>query len=71
MVGCSNGIISEMFSVVYIVTVHTMYFSFIASVCCDIFFSLGPEVKAIILKIDFIFGLTLSSQVFQSFQFQN
>ena len=71
MVGCSSGIISEMFSVVHIVTVHTVYFSFIASVCCDLFFSLGPEVKAIILNIDFSFGLSLSSQVFQSFWFQN
>ena len=64
MVGCSSGIISEMFSAIYIVTVHTVYFSFIASVCCDLFFSLEPEVKAIILKIDLIFGLSFSSQVF-------
>ena len=67
MVGCSSGIISEMFSAVYIVTVHTIYFSFIASVCCDLSFSLGPEVKAIILKIDCSFDLSLSSHGFQSF----
>ena len=71
MVGCSSGIISEIFSVFYIVTVHTVYFSFIASVCCDIFFSLEPKVKAITLKIDFSFGLSFSSQVFQSFWFQD
>ena len=71
MVGYSSGIISEMFSVVYIVTVHTVYFSFIASVCCDIFFSLGPEVKAIILKNYFSFGLSLSSHVLHLFWFQN
>ena len=71
MVGCSSDIISEMFSAVYIVTVHRIYFSFIASVYCDIFFSLGPEVKAITLKIDSSFGLSLSSQVFQLFWFQN
>lgn len=70
MVGCSSGIISEMFSTIYIVTVHTVYFSFIASVCCDLFFSLGPEVKAITLKVDFSFGLSFLSQVFQSFWFQ-
>ena len=68
MVGCSSGIISKMFSADYIATVHTIYFSFIASVCCDLFFSLGPEVKAIILNNDFSFGL---SRFFQSFQFQN
>ena len=67
MVGCSNGIISEMFSAVYIVTIHTVYFSFIASVCCDLVFSLGPEVRAITLNIDVSFGLSLSSQVFHSF----
>ena len=38
--------------------------------CCDLFFSLGPEVSAIILKNDFSFGLSVSSHVFQSFWFQ-
>ena len=71
MVGCSIGIISEMFSVVYIVIVHTIYFSFIASVRCDLFFSLGPEVKAIIPKMDFSFGLEFVESVFSVIQFQN
>ena len=39
-----------------------MYFNFIISVHCSLFFSLGPEVKAIILKKDFSFGLSLFSQ---------
>ena len=62
MVSCSNGTISKMFSADYIVIVHTIYFSFIASVHCDLFFSLGPKVKAIILKKDFSFGSNLSSR---------
>ena len=64
MVGCSSGTISKMFSADRIVIVHTIYFSFIASMRCDLFFSLGPEEKAIILKKDCIFGLSLSSQFF-------
>ena len=67
MVGCSSATISKMFSADYIVIVHTIYFSFIASVRCDLFFSLGLEVKAIILKMDCSFGLSLWSQFFQSF----
>ena len=62
MVDCSSDIIFEMFSTDYIVIVHTIYFNFIASVHGDLFFSLGPEVKAIILKKDFSFGLSLSSR---------
>ena len=61
MVGCSSGTISKMFSADHIVIVHIMYFNFIVSVHCSIFFSLGPEVKAIILKKDFNFGLSLFS----------
>ena len=64
MVGCSSGTIYKMFSVDYIVIVHTIYFNFIARVHCDIFFSLGPEVKAIILNMDCSFGLSLSSRFF-------
>ena len=61
MVGYSSGTISKMFSADHIVIVHIIYFSFIASVHRDLFFSLGPEVKAIILKKYFSFGLSLSS----------
>ena len=62
MVGCSSGTISKMFSADHIVIVHIIYFNFIASVHCGLFFSLGPEVKAIILKMDFSSGLSLSSR---------
>ena len=62
MVGCSNGTISKMLSADHIVILHTIYFSFIASVHCDLFFSLGPKVKAIIMKKDFSFGLSLFSR---------
>ena len=64
MVGCSSGTIYKIFSADDIVIVHTIYFNFIASAHCDIFFSLGPEVKAIILKKDFSFCLTLLSHIF-------
>ena len=55
MVGCSSGTISKMFSADHIVIIHIIYFNFIASVHGGLFFSLGPEVKAIILKKDFSF----------------
>lgn len=61
MVGWSSGTISKMFSANHIVIVHIIHFNFIASVHYGILFILGPEVKAIILKKDFIFGLSLSS----------
>ena len=62
MVGCSSGTISKMFSADYIVIVHIIYFNFIARAHCGIFFSLGPEMKAIILKKDFSFHLSLFSR---------
>ena len=62
MFGCSSGTISKMFSADHIVIVHIMYFNFIVSVHCSILFSLGPEVKAIILKKDFSFSFSLFSR---------
>ena len=62
MVGYSSGTISKMFSADHIVIVHIMHFNFIVSVQCSLFFNLGPEVKAIIQKKDFSFGLSLFSQ---------